>query len=123
MKSQAWKFIWDDNETAGLVIKSKRAIKKKLHIYMTDDLTFEERQLKKSRKWAYDLLVKEDSCWVQWRFADIYVNETMEFDEEAQDSEGRPLMINRGRWTCLTEQDYKGLANEKAAEQGMEEGA
>jgi hypothetical protein len=120
VKVQAWKFVWQDCETAGLVIRARGAIRKKLHIYMTDDLTWEQRQLKKSRKWAYNLLRDRRQCWVMWRFADIYINTTVELDESSRDAEGNFRMINRGRWTCLSEEDYEELKGNEVGDEDAE---
>ena len=118
VKTQSWRFVWQDCQIAGLIIRAKSAIKKKLHILMTDDLSLEERELKRSRMWAYKLLQEEGKCWIQWRFAEIYINRTAEVDKNIVDAEGRPKMIHRGMWMRMKEHDYEELEEELDQEHG-----
>ena len=109
---QAWKLIFKDNHTAFETLKRKKQVRRRSGIRLEEDLTIQQRAVKDKRRWAFTHLQKKhDQLWVQWRFDELYINQTRVLDE-MRDENGDIIVNNRGFWTKLGEQDYQKLAEE-----------
>ena len=110
-KTHSWKLEFESNSVAFTTLKAKKSIRSKAKIRINEDLTQHERILRKSRFSVFQHILQKQTMWVQWRLAEIWVNDTVELDGEP-DKDGRRLMTNSGRWWRLREADYKVLEAE-----------
>ena len=117
---QSWKLIFRDSDTAFKTLRRKKQVRRQSGIRLEEDLTPEQRAAKEKRKWAFNHLQKKhDQLWVQWRFDELYINQTRELDT-MRDENGDIIVTKRGFWVKLGEQDYQMLADEINEQQQRE---
>ena len=112
---QHFRLHFEDVETAFKVLRQKTAIHESVDVWVNEDLTPEQRALRKERVPVYKELRDRPGTWAQWRGAEIYYNNTFKLDyTRVNKSNGKPLLVRRGFWYRFT--DYPVPVTENVEE-------
>jgi hypothetical protein len=90
---------------------------RQLRVSVSEDLSQQEQDIKRGRMELFRKLQKDmPEARFRFRRSDIMYNITMKFDESNKDDDGRPALLDRGRWLAFN--DYDKYAKRGESDKG-----